>query len=403
MKPHGLDVILKEELLENGEVVASSENKNSLEAWIRIQNSRNGKCVELPMRSFVNNFINRLHLILTGDPAYTTRPMSVSYGYATTATAVAKYAGMRIGTGQTAPTLNDTNIETPASDASLAYSNTTFIAPYQVSTNPVTIGCEVRRLFNNNSPNSYYISEVGVMGKYASRPAVASGASTVLLTRDLTFDKNAGGEPINFVYDSDIRFDFKFRITHSSTGGLNLNFMRLIYNLFFKANINNANSKIKSISNGAFFTYTWASTTNASNGSIARIDGSAAQIYSGIIVGVENELYSSKDAPAITNIGADEYDFNFMSDEFTLSANTVSGVISGGNGIAQFSVSRTFTNNATTSKTLRRVGIIGKGAGAATAETSSQFLMAVNTPSNGTITVQPSQTYRVTYTFAIQV
>ena len=118
MRPHGLDLILKEELLDNGNVVHSSiKPQNSLEGWISLHNKRNGKYIEFPMRSFVTTFINKLHGILSGDEGEDTKITSASC--ATAASSVNK-SGLLLGTGTTPPGLSDSALETLVSDASFS-------------------------------------------------------------------------------------------------------------------------------------------------------------------------------------------------------------------------------------------------------------------------------------------
>lgn len=399
MKPHGLDLILKEEILENGKVVNSFESTNSFEAWIGITNTKNKKYVELPMRSFVTHFLDRIKAMFDGSDGTVAKYLGAS---AASGGSTAKHYGLMIGQGETTPELSDSSLESQASHASLAYGVTTFQNPaVDVAVPPIVLKSEVRRLFSNNKSTTFYISEVGLFGKAKNAASIAaSNVGNHMLSRDLIYDSETN-DPIQFIADSDIRFDFKFKITHPSdgSGGLMLNFMKLIHNTMFKGGINNT-PKIISVG-GTQPTYKNAS-TSASAVSVAPfyVKGTAAQIYYGIVVGIESLINPEGPAAYLTG---DETTIDFMVDEFTCSANTISSV-SSGNRVSSFTISRTFTNAATSSKTLRRVGIAARGNSTnGTTYHADQFLIAVNTPTDGSVTIQPSQVYRVTYTFKIQV
>ncbi|HUV84399.1 MAG TPA: hypothetical protein VMV86_01755 [Methanosarcinales archaeon] len=401
MKPHGLDLILKEEILENGKVVNSFINKNSLEGWVEISNSKTGKQAKFPMRSFVSLFMNRVHGILSGDAGDDTKLTKV---YASSAASLAYHTGLQIGLGNTKVTLSDSALETQApqneaSLASLGYGAHTFTEPYEKSISPVVLECLVKRLFSNEAAGTYYINEVGLVGKDTS--LTASNTGNVLLARDLIYNGQTeqgikgitpAGNPISFVPDSDMRIDFRFMITHGATGGLVLNFMKLIYNLMFVGSPMNSTSKIINVNSGNT-TYTYASNAVSATSSFCNISGAVADIYKGIVVGADN----------LDAISADYVDMgDYKSDEFTLSANTISAIIAQ-NQKASFTISRTFTNNSTTAIVIDKVGIMGRGNGGGATQDETEFLMAANVAGGSFITVQPSQTYRVTYKFAIQV
>jgi len=397
MKPHGLDLILKEEILENGKVVDSFINKNTLEAWIELSNSKTGKTAKFPMRSFVSIFINKVHGLLSGDEGEDTKRTSVS---AVSVGASTVYpSGLQIGTGNDSRvTLSDTALEQqiPASVASLAslgYGVTTFTAPYEKSANPVIIESLVKRLFSNNDDKSYYINEIGLVAKNTA--STASEEDNQLLSRDFIYSGQIGeGLPgsgtVNFIADSDMRIDFRFQITHGATGGLLLNFMRLIYNLIFKADPNDA--AITNVAGGQT-SYTYASGASADASSFFSISGTTLEYYRGIVVGLDDVAAINADFSTFGEGG-------IKSDEFTLTANTISAVTGG----KKFSISRTFTNDSNNAITLDKVGIMGRGEGTdGTTLDNDEFLMAANIAGGSSIVVQPSQTYRITYTFAIQV
>jgi len=392
MKPHGLNLILKEEILENEKVVNSFISKNALEAWIELSNSKTGKTARFPMRSFVSVFMNKVHGILSGDGGSDTYMTNV---VASDAGSLAYHCGMQIGLGNTPVNLSNTTLETqaPASEGSLAslgYGATTFDDPYYViGTNPANLECIIKRLFSNEAAKSFYINEVGIMGKNLNE--AASNAGNELFARDIIYGSGTTEEPINFVTDSDMRVDFKFSIVQGTSGGLMLNFMRLINNLLFRGDPINSTSRI--INNqGGLTDYTYGAASKSDTASFAQINGTAAEIYKGIVVGFDDAIGNSDSLNADV-ITLDDYKV----DEFTVSANTISAVTSGN----QFSISRTFTNESNNSITLNRVGILGRGTGVGTALDNTEFIMAANLPGGSNITVQPSQTYRVTYTFKI--
>jgi hypothetical protein len=202
MKPHGLDLIMKEEIIENGKVIHSSETlQNSFEGWIGITNNKNKRYMEFPMRSFVSTFINKLHGLLSGDGEEDTKISTCS-----TASVAVHRAGLVLGTGSTPPSLSDTAIETVASDASLAYSSVTFQAPVGNANQPPGVDAEVRGLIQNNKSSAFYINEIALYGK-KNASAAAGGAQ--MFSRDLVYE--TGKEtPIVFAADSDMRFDLNF-------------------------------------------------------------------------------------------------------------------------------------------------------------------------------------------------
>lgn len=396
MKPHGLDLIMKEELLESEKVVHSSEEyKNNFEGWIKIINNKKNKYIELPMRSFVSIFLDRLHGILTGDKGTDTRLTTVSLA---SAASLMRHCGLVLGLGTTKPQLGDTAVESLASYGSLVNTTTTFIAPADDGGSPPIISSEVRRLISNNHTSAYYPSEIVLYGKGAS--SVASGAATgrLMFARDLIVDPLT--TPFVFDAESDMRFDFKFNVTQGSTGGLNTNFSRLIHNVYFKKNPAPSTSLIRNWVNGGT-AYTLA--TSAASTSFPYIQGVAAQIYYGIVIGYLNDNIVPHNGGG-TPPSPDENQWTEIKNSgFTISANTVSATSSSGS-VAKFSITRTFTNAGTSGVYINRVGILCRGSSAAgTALDNTQFLIANNTPTGGAITIQPNQTYRVTYTFQITV
>jgi len=347
----------------------------------------------------VSTFINKLHGLLSGDGEEDTKISTCS-----TASMAVHRAGLVLGTGSTPPSLSDTAIETVASDASLAYSSVTFQAPVGNANQPPGVDAEVRGLIQNNKSSAFYINEIALYGK-KNASAAAGGAQ--MFSRDLVYE--TGKEtPIVFAADSDMRFDFKFKTTMSATGGLVVNFSKLVYNLFFKGSAAPTGSKITSVG-GAQPTYTYGNASMSGSKTFMYIQGGAVQYYWGIVLG--SDMPDTPTGPqGSDSVAIDTTTFyDFKPEEFTCSANTISSVTTG-NGQAYFTISRTFTNAGTTSKNIDKVGILCKGTSTGGAHTASaaaintnQFLITANTPTGGNVSIQPNQTYRVTYTFQIQV
>ena len=158
--------------------------------------------------------------------------------------------------------------------------------------------------------------------------------------------------------------------------------------------------------------YTYA-TSGAISGTAAAtnpfvIDGSVAEDYIGIVIGYHGNEVSNPpyEVPIGENppISGDETTFTINHTDITVTANTVSTVTNPFTGVSQFTVERSFTNDATTNKYVNRVGILTKGTADGSTLGTDQCFMTVNKPSGqDPITIEPGQTLKVTYTFQIKV
>lgn len=408
-KPHGLGIGLKVEIFNNidGKLipVSSYEEENSkLEAYINIKNETNGKEVELPMRSFVQRFLSILYKYFSGSDSNAsglTRNSTASAPAITTTASNARKRGLMVGTGVTPVTLSDSDVETDASHASLAYGVTTFVAPYVDNINTRTMKFELRRMLTSTKQTTTYISELVVKTRPVGATAASTGLTGTTISRDILDgspeEQFVAGSGIPIDVDEGIAFQFKFKISQVTSGayqgGAVLNFVKMIYNQLFKGNPNA--SQLLSTA-GANLTISYSNASIATQASVANpfyVAEEASAYDYGILVGVYD--YREEENPPIN---CDDYNFYVKSTNITFGATEVAAITNPSlPNTAQFIVSRTFTNSGTNAFNLNRAGLKIKG-GAFIAINS--LAQPGSTPTF--LTLQPNQVLKISYPFQIQ-
>lgn len=390
LKPHGIEVSCGYEILGRKQ---SKSFISKMEAFIEIENLKMKSKLILPMRSFVNAFLDSFHGILSGDGGADTIISSAS----ATATA-ASNVGLILGDGNVPVQLSDTGLISRRSATSSAltaiHKATTFNAPF--SDREKYIMFDIRRLISNASTANWTIRELGVFSKGNASSAIK------MLSRD-----HFPGEGILFPYNSDIRMTFRFISTQSEYGGVNMNFARAIYNLMFVGSINSPASRIIARVGHSQPTYTYNNNTVAAS-SNPIYAGASANHFNGIVIGYYNpgggvgisveERIGNPPPVGTPGLSIDETTFTISHTNISSSANEISSV-QASTGSSKFTISRDFLNNSNSIKTFNRVGLLTRGNSSnLTALHDSQFFIAVNNPN---ITLEPQQTLRVTYTFSI--
>ena len=404
MKPHGMNIGFTYEVFDkkNEELIPvySKENLSKLEAYINIKG--NDKEYELPMRSFLTNFINTLQGLFAGDGGVDTKKSTASVAQSVS---ISKRIGMLIGHGDTAVNLSDTGLNIPATHASIIYGNTTFTDPYVVKsegiipdvTSALTVGgnklgFEMRRIFTNNKYSDIILKELVIKNRRVSS-SIASNVAGVAISRDLlSEDGTSVGTGITVPYESAIQFLFKFLVYQEANGngGAVLNLLRLINNLIFKGDQNDV-PLIDTSNNTMNITYA----TNATCGATGKftVTSAIADNDYGIIVGRYDDRYTGQKSEN-PSISGDETTFGVGASSLTKTATTVSAVTNPFTKTAQFTVTRDFTNGLTSSVSFNRVGLkIKEGAFVAINRLGSE---------NSSFVLQPNQVFRGTYTFSIK-
>lgn len=385
-QPHGVKIGCEYQVLNRPRVKLKTAN---LEGWITMGEGRTK--VTIPMRSWVKNFIDRLHNILVGTATDTeistaSLPASSVGAYAS----ISDKAGVLIGTDDTYVTLSDTGLGVPLTESTQTqFSTTTIVKPYQDGRYLIT---GVRRLFSNASSADKYVYEIGIKTKKTA--STASNAGSILVSRDLV----AGGQ--NFEALTDTRVEIMLKVQLPVTGGPVLNLLRLISNLMFAGSANY--SAWVPLAGTVTLSHAAASTSSS-----LVVDGGSSK-YWGIIVGYRDKNLSEIDIDGDTNVTLNSGELNLYSSDLTYGANTVSSVVQSGNK-ASFYITRDITNPGTSNLKIERIGLLAKGA---TADPSTiengQLFLCMNKPDEVTngrnqILLEPNQTLRVTYTFEIDV
>lgn len=385
MKPHGLEVFHSEEIMD-GSITRQNvaQDISQIEAYIDIKNSNNGKEVTLPMRSFLNNFINALHGILSGDGGSDTLKATVDVD---SGASTSKRAGMLIGHGQNGVVLSDSDLQTPATHASIAYGDTTLVAPYVISNNPNRLGFAVQRMFTNNKYTDIVLSELVLKTKRVSS-SVASNAGNTIISRDNLYPSTgeSGTKGVIVSFSNGIQFQFRFNVYQGITGvgGVVLNFARLIYNLMFAGN-QNASALINTSNNAIPMSY--GSGASVGDGGTTTVDSEAVDTEYGILVGYFNE---ERDNPEVS---ADDTTFNVVSGNLTYGATVISAVSNPESGVARFTVTRDITNSSSQVVYLDRGGLKIK-AGA--------FIAINRLNNNSYLELAPNQILRLSYQIQIR-
>lgn len=385
-EPHSLNISCSYEL--SNRKTKKKLKPSKFEGWINIQDGKT--TIRLPMRSFVNLFLNKLRAILAGDN--TGDYDKISTASAGPASAANQYRqGIMVGTGTTDVGLTQTDLVAIATNAAIVeYGATTFEAPTTLSS--TLLHTKVSRLFTNASTAGWTIYEIGTKLKKNASTASA-GAGRTLITRDMI---KTG---ILFAGETNKLIDIDFRVnTSSETGGAVLNLMRLFYNLLLKGSTNASPFLPRSGS----VTASYGGVTASVNPFV--VDGAAAK-YWGIVVGATS-------ADSNFSVSPDGYKFDPVGSggehtDLTYGANTVSAVTQSGN-TAYFTVSRDITNGTTVVKRINRIGLLTKGATAdpSTLEAGQIYLLInrVGDENNvGEIELAVNQTLRVIYKFEISI
>lgn len=388
MKPHGIKVDLSYEVL-GQDIIKSETISSKLEGWINFENLKTGKKVTLPFRSFVGQFLNTIHGVLSGDGGADTRLQSTSC--AATNAGVAS-CGLLLSSGDVTPAITDTALDTQITNASLYYYAHSYEAP---SYSGYNLSFSLSRVIANNYSSALYPAQTGIKTRGCSAAGVPSASSA---SRLISKDTN------KFTLDADesVRITFTFNASmDASTGGIVSNFVKLIYNTLIRGNVNHSTALLKSRT-GTNPTYTIAS--DAAIGSTAAtmgdlFVGSSGTGYIGIVL-----VPWDTDLPTLSP-GA--YVINPDHTGFTVGVNTISAIeyVTISNG-ANFSITRNFTNSGSSTKRIGQIGLLTRGDAAnVTGATvhANQVLLMDNRPNNSYIEVAPGQILKVTYNFGIQV
>lgn len=391
MKPHGVNCQFTG-FIENQNDVFTSESQ--FEAYIDITNNKTNEKVTIPMRSFVTNFLNALHKLFSGTGGILTKKSSVEF-----TGSAGKYAGLHIGTNNTLVNLSDTNLLNKIAVSNLLLSDNTVYNPYVTYENNVPVlESVIKRMFTNNTTGSLSIGEIGLFIKTLENGTYASNSNVNMLSRDV-FQQPSEFIPgqITLPSYSDIMFEFKFRIQLPSngSGGLNLNFLKLVNNLYFKGNLNNSFSPIVNYQNQAITNFSYATGASAATTSFAYLLGTNLQKYIGIVVGI----YDYDEEP--TTINPDEKTF-LVDGNLSYGSNEMTTVTYPQTNTAQFLIQRLITNNTSNNIRISRVGLIMRGNGDGTSMNNQQAFIAINRIYPNVVLV-PGQSYRAQYIFKISV
>lgn len=386
-QPHGVKIGCEYQILNNNRPKVKLRTAN-LEGWITMGEGRTK--VTIPMRSWVKNFIDRLHNILTGT-ASDTETAKASFGASTaTRASVCDKAGILVGTDDAGVLVTDTSLSIPTSESTqMQHGATTLIKPYQSGRELIT---GVRRLFSNASSAPKYVYEIGLKTKKTA--STASNAGGILISRDVV----SGGQLFDGLTDT--RVEILMKANLPVTGGPVLNLLRLVHNLMFAGSVNSA--AWVPLAGTVTLTHGQASATSP-----LVVDG-IASAYWGIMVGYRDKNLDEVDIDGDTDITLNAGALNLYTTDLTYGANTVSAVTQSGNK-ASFYVTRDITNPGSSNLKIERIGLLAKGATATpTTIENGQLFLCMNKPSEivnsrNQILLQPDQTLRVTYTFEINV
>lgn len=369
-KSHGIKTSLSYQVYDKDNLILSNDLGNSeITGYIDFENLKTGKKKRIPFRSFVDNFIQIIHGILSGDSGADTVLQSVSYA-ATNASVASR--GLLAGTDSYPVIINDSSI-TKLSSVSLYYYAHSFTPP---SYSGYTSQFAISRLIVNNGLNTKYAEEVGLY------TAASPTTTRRLITRDLN--------SFAITTEEATRITFTFNSTMDGYGGATLNFVKLIYNWIIKGNINDSSSRIVSRT-GTYPTYA----SNAGTSGDFYVGG-GTDTYFGIVL--HNDLVKTDKFSPGTNAMAPDHT------GFSVGANSISAIeyVSITNG-AQFIISRNFLNTSNSTINVSRIGLLTKGdsTNAGTTLHTDQVLLIINEPSTN-IPVAPNQTLKITYKIGIQ-
>jgi len=404
MRPHGVDLSFGYEILGTDKKVI--RKNNTLQGFVQFENLRSGEKVLLPMRSFVNGFINKLHGILSGDSGADTkisRAAVMASENELTASTVS-FVGILVGTDDTNPTLGDTGLGakiTPS--ASFIYGATTFIEPNQ-SNDLLTF--EVRRLFTDTVTVGHLFGEAALMSGKRGRASFASIASVTGVTSAITMlARDNFPSAIAVSNGDDIRMTFKFKASQTAGGGVLLNLVKLIYNLMIVGDEDNTTSRLVGRT-GSAQTFTYGIEDIASLGNPWYIGGGSEGQYIGIVTGNYGTTPPTSEESLAPQVSNDDTTFTVNHTNLTLTTNTISTVTNPSTDVASFTITRDFTNSSTVNKYVDRVGILTRSsAGTGSSLSATQCFLAMNDffDSPTTLVIEPGQVLRVTYTFQIKV
>ena len=386
-KPHSLDISCSYSI--SNKKTIRKLGKSKLEGYIVLKDNKSE--IRLPMRSFVKQFLDKLHDIFAGENnADISKLTSASVGVGASIT---KKAGILLGNGLGVPTITSTNLSAIVSNAAICdYKGIAFQAPYSFS--DIELRTRMTRLITNASSAPWVIREVGLKTKKTA--STASNTGTVLNTIDAVTETFQG------VSDKIVALDFSVSRS-SENGGAVLNLLRLFYNLY----LHGSENKSTFLPRVGTVTLSHAS---ASATSALVMDAIAGKFW-GVVVGKyvsgvgageeDSEEFGGTPVPSNPPVSPDEYAFEINVTDLTYGIVTVTAVIVSGTK-AYFTVSRDITNNTTIAVLLNRIGLLSKGATTAptTLQNDQIFMMVNRSVSN--ISLAPNQTIRVDYKFEIE-
>ena len=383
-KPHSLDISCSYQL--SNRKTKKKLGKSKFEGFINIEDGKT--FIRLPMRSYVKIFLDKLHDILAGE--VTNHYHELSTASVGNAGSLAKRVGIILGSGITPVGLTQTDLVSPVTNAAICdMKTTTFEAP--TSLNATTLKAKISRLFSNASSAQWTIYEAGL--KTHKVASGASNAGNLLMTRDMI---KSG---VVFPGTTDKIIDIEFRVnTSTTTGGANLNLMRLFYNLFLKGSTNDSSflPRVGSLT----ASYARGEANFATNAFV--VDAAASKLW-GIVLGRDR---ASEDINE--EITPDEFKINSINTSLTYGANTITAVSISGTK-ASFTVSRDITNGTGSAYAINRIGLLTKGslADPSTLQNDQVFLMINRIGEDGEPTtfetLAVNQTIRVDYTFEISI
>ena len=395
MKPHGISADCHYEIIDNDKTILQKVIKSKLEGYITFENLKTGKVKRIPFRSFVDNFIQTIHGHLSGDAGADTRIQTASVEAQTTGAS----HGLIFGVGDSVPNIADTGLGSSLAHASLSYGTHVFNAP---STSGNDLMFSLSRILANNKSSTVYPTEVGLITRLATTASTAGGSTATkrMIAHDVV--------NVTLPADDSLRVTFTFEASQiAGDGGIVLNFVKLIYNILIRGNLNHSLSKIISRT-GTTPTYIIGD-TGASLTSVAATLGELCVNNQGVTVatgyiGIVLVPYYISDDP-LDPISPSTYACTPDHTGFTPTANTISAIeySSITNG-AQFTISRTLLNSSTVTKVIGRVALLTRGDVSNTGASlhADQVLLMINNL-DPMPAVAPGQSIKITYKLGIQV
>ena len=395
LKPHGLNVDLKVELL--GKKKSIKKQRSSFEATIEVDNGQNKGKLVFPMRSFNKYLLEWLwqmfqHDVTTSPYNSEAKSAGIDTKLKTVMGVAGTNAGLVLGTKAGADYLN---VDTVVLEDVLAHSTsgTTNTVNYnamlatqitQINSNSNYGFTIKRKISNQTSADTLYPQVIGTKLKHVH------GASETYIA----FDKFDDGIIVSFIPLSDLNLTFSFYVTTNGVlGGLTKNFTDIIKYLLFTGTKDIVLNKY----NNSSLVYEYASNITATSATknMLNLIPTTATVGKGIVlINRPND-----DADVLLPINAESValpaDATFVSG-LTLGTNTITKISKNGNRVS-FTIYRDFINDTTGQINATRAAIIsGKGE-------DIELILAHNALKSGAyLNIPAGDTLRVSYTFSTE-